>query len=274
LINDPLATPTVMAMAGDWHMNPFWGVEQIHWAGRQGATVIIHTGDFAYTFDVSFLQRISKALRGYGMALLFVDGNHENHARLHQWPIGRDGLRRISPGVYHLPRGFRWTWNGVRFLALGGAHSVDRNLRKPYVSWWPEETIGAGDAARAMRGGPADVMISHDCPAGVPIPGLQSHLFDAAEIALSERHRELLAGIVQDVQVREIWHGHYHVPYSTVADLGYGPVLVTGLDCDATSTAANMRIVAMADIVARHRPRGPAGPTGLASTTHEGNTAP
>jgi predicted phosphodiesterase len=248
---DPLAAPAKLAFAGDWHGQARYAERAIAVASHLGATTLIHTGDFAYSFDYAFLSVVTEALTEHGMVLLFADGNHEDFDKLYSWPIGENGLRRVSARVYHLPRGFRWRWAGVSFIAVGGAHSVDRKYRQPHVSWWPDETLTAGDVIRCTTGGVVDVMVSHDCPAGVDIPGLSPEMFDPHEIERSEKHRETLRAIVDEIQPLRVVHGHYHVEYDTTADLGYGPVQVTGLDCDGSPMGANLRVFELGQLDSR-----------------------
>jgi hypothetical protein len=243
---DPLREPARIAFCGDWHMNGRWAAYAIGHAAALGAEMIIHLGDFGFTFTASFMHQVDTALAEADLPLLFVDGNHDDHEMLADYPIGENGLRRLADRVWHLPRGFRWQWAGVRYLALGGAHSVDRRWRTPGLDWWAGETIGRGDIARVLAGGPADVLVSHDCPAGVVIPGIDDRLhpppFPVEELRASDEHRSLLRSTLDPVQPRAIWHGHYHVRYSVTADLGYGPVAVTGLDCDGSSLDRNVQI--------------------------------
>ncbi len=242
---DPLATPTRIAFAGDWHMNGRWAAAAIGHAAEQGADVIVHLGDFGYTFDAAYIRSTERALARAGIGLVFVDGNHEDFPALMSFPVRDNGLRELSPHLWHLPRGFRWEWNGIRVLAMGGAHSVDRQWRTPGISWWAQETLTKDDVTRGASGGPVDVLVAHDCPAGVDIPGLTetAHLWPAEELVAADAHRRLVRAVVDAAQPRTIWHGHYHRRYSTVADLGYGAVSVEGLDCDATSLEDNVVVV-------------------------------
>ena len=249
---DPLATPARVAFAGDWHANTRWGIAAIQHAADRGAEVIIQLGDFGYEFRAAFLDGLERALTRTGLCLLFVDGNHEAFPTLLRYPVRDNGLRQLTDRVWHLPRGFRWIWGGVRWLALGGAHSVDRPWREPGVSWWPEETLTDADLARASAGGPADVMVSHDCPAGVSIPGLadSAHLWPAEELMASDDHRARMRTVVDAAQPTAIWHGHFHRRYTTSAELGYGPVTVHGLDCDGSAMEANIAILPLHEIAA------------------------
>jgi Calcineurin-like phosphoesterase len=246
----PLLTPQRVAFAGDWHANSRWAVAAVEYAAERGADVIIHVGDFGYDFRAQFLRSLERSLAGADMVLMFVDGNHENFPTLLRYPIRDSGLRQLGNRIWHLPRGFRWSWGSTTLLALGGAHSVDRPWREPGLSWWREETITDDDIARAIAGGPVDVLVTHDCPAGVDIPGLaeSSRPWPADELAASDVHRDRLRTVVDAVRPRAIWHGHFHRKYDTVSDFGYGPVDVHGLDCDGTTLARNLAVVDLARI--------------------------
>jgi predicted phosphodiesterase len=252
MVTNPLAIPTRIAFAGDWHENAPWAAKAIKYAKDQGADVILHLGDFGYSYSRRFLRDVGAAALFQQLPVLFVDGNHENFDRLNNYPVGDDGLRQITDNVWHLPRGFRWQWNELRFLALGGAHSVDRPYRTPGVSWWPEEVLTEEQVNHAISGGPADVLIAHDCPAGVRIPGIDDRVgpppFSPMEILRSDEHRQLLRRVVDAVRPSWVWHGHYHVAYDTVADLDYGDVRVTGLNCDETAIGQNVAVINLADL--------------------------
>lgn len=243
---DPLTVPKRITFAGDWHMNTKWAVTAVYAAADMGADVIVHLGDFGYTFYPRFLRPLGAALEETGLHLLFVDGNHENHQWINRQPRRPDGLRMIHPPtIWHLPRGFRWTWNDVRFLALGGAHSVDQQYRrKTGALWQREETITPIEAQLAIEGGPADVMVTHDCPSGVNIPGIDDPdrvpPFPGSEIVRSHEHRKLLRTVVDAVRPVSLWHGHYHLNHAQNVDLGWGDMSVIGLDCDGTSLVSNL----------------------------------
>lgn len=248
---DPLAEPNSIAFAGDWHGNDRWGVRAIRKAAGSHADVILHLGDFGYYFTDRYLDALQEVLSENKIPLLFVDGNHENFSYLESFPIEANGLRKLRPNVWHIPRGFRWTWQGVRFIGVGGAHSVDKQYRTPGVSWWPEETLTEADAARATEGGTVDIMISHDCPAGVTIPGLSSTsgLFPTEEIHAANAHRGFFKDAIVDIiQPKILWAGHYHRYYKLYTDIGYGPVRVIGLDCDGSSINENVKVELLKDL--------------------------
>jgi hypothetical protein len=254
-VTDPLAEPTRIAFAGDWHMNHRWAAKAIAHARDQGADVIIHLGDFGYTFDAPFMKAVDRALAYARLPLLFVDGNHEAFPTLLRYRVHDNGLRKLTGHVWHLPRGFRWQWGGIRWLALGGAYSVDRPYRVPGVSWWRDELITDAQVALVVADGRADVLVAHDCPAGVVIPGVDDRAglppFPPLEILRAQEHRQLLRQVVGAVQPRLIFHGHYHTLYEAHPNLGYGPMHVVGLDCDERTLDGNVMVVDLADIAMR-----------------------
>jgi hypothetical protein len=142
----------------------------------------------------------------------------------------------VAPRVWHLPRGMRWSWQGRTWLALGGAASPDRALRQRFGwGWFPQEVISAEDADRACRG-PADVMVTHEAPAGAPVRYLDPPpaAWDQADLELGERQRDLMRQVVQSVGASQVFHGHHHQQYSADVQLESGLVRVTGLDMDGT----------------------------------------
>jgi hypothetical protein len=226
MTTNPLSTdPEVIAVAGDWHGNLVFALQQLLRIHQAGAQLIVHVGDFGYFTPGPtarrFLLRLDQSLAELGLTLLFVDGNHEDHARLAARAIDpSSGLRTLRPTIHHLPRGLRWRWAGRTWLALGGAVSVDRHRRRDGHDWWPQEVIDEHDVRRAVEAGPVDVMVTHDAPAGVRIPRLRSTRFPAHAVADAEAHRVLLRSVVEQVRPRSLWHGHYHVRYRDELRLG------------------------------------------------------
>lgn len=241
------------AFAGDWHMNGRWGVRAIHHAADLGAQGIVHCGDFGYQFEQNFLDQVSAALRARGMRLWFADGNHENFTKLSRWDLAEDGTRPLTDRISHLPRGYRWQWGGVRFLALGGAYSVDQHARIPGREWWPQETITDQQALRAVAAGRTDVLVTHDAPSSVVIPGIDDREKVPAWIppgALREslRHRQVLDRVVDGTTPAWIWHGHYHVRHTTAARYRFGATVVNGLDCDGSVLDDNVVVVDVSEL--------------------------
>lgn len=240
-----------VAFAGDWHGDTRYATRAIHWAGKQGAQVVVHAGDFGYRFTPGFLGELDRAARRAGLLVMFVDGNHEDFDWLLAQPTSDDGVRRLTERVWHLPRGLRWAWSGLTFLALGGATSLDASWRAPGAEWWHQESIRPRDASRAVQGGLVDVMVTHDCPEGIAVPGIAGNPQGFPQSALEEAyfHRKLLGDVVRQVRPGWLWHGHYHVNYSDELTYPDGSTCqVRSLAMNGAEFASNMDVVNLAGL--------------------------
>lgn len=249
MTSNPLAAPGPdrIVVAGDWHGSVHRAASVIWFAGLREIPIVLQLGDFGYwtpgPWTQRYLDAIEQACVNHTVTLLWLDGNHECFPHLYETPVDPNtGLRTIRDHVHHLPRGLRWRWHGKTWMALGGAHSVDRLMRKEGASWWPEEHLSETDIEHAVTPGPVDVIVSHDVPDGVGIPGLQSHLFPASEIATSEWHRRQVGNVVDTVKPQLLIHGHYHVRYSGRR----GSTMCIGLADDGATLVDNTLVLDLA----------------------------
>lgn len=236
--------PERIALAGDWHGNTAWAVRAIRKMAallpQDGPRVIVHLGDFGIWPGIDgrdYLSALDAALTAAGAELWFVDGNHEDFTQLARLRPGPDGREPVTGRIWHLPRGYRWRWHERDWLALGGAVSLDRAGRTAGIDWWPEEEITPAQARSVMAAGPADVMVTHECPAGVehvfpPPPSWWSR----DDLRRSDAHQGLLREVVLAVRPGWLMHGHLHIGYQRRVDLGGGVIEVTGFDCDGAES--------------------------------------
>jgi hypothetical protein len=254
--------PNRVLVAGDWHGNTPWAVgviEQLpHLLPTEKHPILLHTGDFGVWPGLAgamYLRTVHDALADVGAQLWFIDGNHEDHARLARvrkhlrgaGPIGfHYGRDDEDTRIFWLPRGYRWTWHARTWLALGGATSVDWKVRREGISWWPQEAVTYRQGIDVMKAGKADVMLTHDCPDEVPMnlptaPGWW-------DMAAAEDHRAKLGVIVDEVKPSWLIHGHYHLAHEQTVQRDYGPLHVTGLDMD-DALRGNYRVLNVADMI-------------------------
>jgi hypothetical protein len=134
-------------------------------------THIVQVGDFAYGWPGS---KPFKASRGYfsdeEMTIyndadkMWLDGNHENFDLL-EYDLGE-----WQPGWKYMPRGSLLEIDTFRMLFFGGASSIDKPMRTPHKSWWPQELITCGEINRTIEktSGPIDAIFSHEHPLSIP----------------------------------------------------------------------------------------------------------
>lgn len=256
-----------VAIAGDWHGNPGWARHAVEYGVQNNADHFLHVGDFGYWVRATergsdsweYLKRVNTVLDKHNRDLWWLDGNHEFHPELQALVAKHGNDRPITlPGwnrIHYLPRGYRWSWWGKQFMAVGGAWSIDRFLRTEGKGWWPQELISDEELAYAKREPQGlDVIFSHDCPKGVDIPGIGpdskprggADIWPPDMLAGAARHRARFREI-WDVHHPQRWyHGHYHVPHET----WYGPTRFIGLDCDGASggMAQNVAFLKASDL--------------------------
>lgn len=108
---------------------------------------VIVTGDFGFVWGVNEYHikdddKWLDFLEEKPWTTLFVDGNHENHMRLKEYPIKEwngGKVHEIRKSVLHLMRGEVFEIEEKTFFCFGGARSTDQLYRIPYRSWWPQE---------------------------------------------------------------------------------------------------------------------------------------
>ena len=125
-------------VTGDVHRDDIYDRLNSHfynnvlWEGGQDENFVIVCGDFGVIwnwrgpddtekYDLKWLEKKP-------FTTLFVDGNHENHARLNEFPVEEwngGKIHRISPHVIHLMRGQVFTICGKKFFTMGGARCHD-----------------------------------------------------------------------------------------------------------------------------------------------------
>lgn len=139
---------------------------------------IIIAGDFGVIWNSTSSELLSRQdkylLNWYNQknyTTLWIDGNHENHCVLNQFPIeiwNSGKIHKISDSVIHLMRGQVYNINEKTFFTMGGADSVDKYLRVENVSWWSEEMPSYEEYQEAMNNlekvnFKVDYVITHCC---------------------------------------------------------------------------------------------------------------
>lgn len=218
LVLDPATT----AFAGDWHGNLLWSMRAVLRAGKAGVDTIVHLGDFAFRFQQHFLDELEATCARQGVRILFLRGNHDSTEFLRGLggELAAPGdpycdPRPVTPHIAYLPDGMRLRIGDKTALVLGGAGSIDRGHRERDVSWWGDERLDLEVARAAIAAGPADIVLSHDAPAGVDLhldPSFAAY-FETSSPGVTqwcEEHRELLGAVVEIVRPRLVVHGHHH----------------------------------------------------------------
>lgn len=247
-----------IGVAGDWHGNKAWSRHVIEKLAEEGIKHVLHVGDFGFwpgNHGRKYLYRVEKFLAIYDITLYVTLGNHEDYIQLSRFnphPTMEGFVyNRNYPHILVAKRGARWEWNGVSFMSLGGANSIDFAHRRENFTWWPGESITISDVDRALDGGYADVMISHDCPDGVNLPGTLGNKDDGwseEELVYAQQSRDMLRTVVNGVKPGILFHGHYHRFYdtSTVLNDGNEDYTLRSVGLDMDGSPDNLLVVEIA----------------------------
>lgn len=230
--------PQKLLLVGDTHADTKWVTKIIRHAKSIGVDTIFQLGDFGFwpTHYVRYLDTVQRVLNDSDITMYWLDGNHEDHGLL------KPGL--ALGRLQHVPRGHRWQWWGKTWMAVGGGVSVDRKMRTAGRDWFPEETLTREQLERCLAPGAVNVILSHDCPDGVDIPGLTPDRFPEEDIRASEGHRELIGEICNTTIPSKLFHGHYHVNYTAHR----GVTTIYGLDCNGSSMSRGTITMVKSDL--------------------------
>jgi predicted phosphodiesterase len=151
-------------------------------------------------------EELQKFYENKKFTTFIVDGNHENHDLISELPIvERFGgkIRKVSNSVFYAIRGEVYEINGKRFLAIGGADSVDKEYRVEGLSWWEGETISESDILNALKNvnGTVDFLITHTGGSAV-----------SGELGFPPSSSDkMLDKVIYSIDYKYHYLGHHHI---------------------------------------------------------------
>ncbi len=201
---------------------------------------LIILGDFGGIWDGSKNDEdILNMYADFPFTTLFIDGNHENFNLLEKYPVkdycgGK--IHEIRPNLFHLMRGYKFTIAGKTFLTIGGARSIDRNLREEDVDWWAQEMISDEEKNRVRKllekEKEFDYILTH-CAPTTCLYYLMSYVFKEDQ----DEFVEFLDREVLPVVDFKTWYfGHYHrnIDFTIGGDLNKHFIGLYGLITEIT----------------------------------------
>lgn len=175
---------------------------------KKKADLCICCGDFGYWPNTKWAKPLSDIKLQGTKKILWCDGNHE-----HFWFLKNRKTDELEPGIIYMPRGSVYTLpDGRNILFMGGADSIDKNLRKIGIDWFPEEVITQKDFYN-LPDCKIDIFITHTCPTELlndMIPNDPIKNNDPSNKALSELWK---------IYKPSLWFfGHWHVYKEGILD--------------------------------------------------------
>ncbi|MDR0314287.1 MAG: metallophosphoesterase, partial [Treponema sp.] len=169
--------------------------------------IILGDGGFMWPHNVEKDKYNYKMLAKRPFPVLCVLGNHEPIYGMKNVPEAEIGIGEAvykinaEPFVAYLKRGKVYVIDGIKFLVLGGALSIDKYCRIPNVTWWEKEYWDEQEKkdlfALLETENTFDCVISHTGPSHINEELLQysdnyyDKTFDEAAILNDEIHKRI-----------------------------------------------------------------------------------
>lgn len=202
--------------------------------------VLIQLGDFGWLWDQPYENKEQEywldKLAGMRCTFAVVPGNHDNYDLIESLPLikkwggsvrvlkrEKERLPKTQKGLtknkysegelYFFERGEVYNINGKTFWIMGGALSIDKDIRMPGISWWDRELPSYQEMNKGMENldkvnWSVDYVLTHTCP--VSIMAAMLKIKYKSEIKYSDPTSTYLQEVLKDIKFKE-WHfGHFH----------------------------------------------------------------
>ena len=204
-------------LTADTHGTKYIGkLEDFNAEGLTRDDYVIILGDFCFPWESPESPEDERWLDWFESrpwTTLFLDGNHENFAALATYPTADwhgGSVRVLRPHVLQLRRAQVFEIGGRTFFTLGGAHSIDKEFRTPFVSWWPQEVPDEHERAAidtlVAQVGEVDYVLTH-CP---PLDAYNDLDFTGPFDKPDEFMRWLQTHVADKLAFKRWFYGHMH----------------------------------------------------------------
>ena len=160
---------------GDIHGVP-WDIKR--YCKRNKLTeddILVILGDVgANYFGNARDDEMKKVMASLELTIFCIHGNHEQRPanipgyELIDWKGGKVWRQEQYPNLLFAKDGEIFELEGLRYLVIGGAYSVDKFYRLSRgAGWWPDEQPSEEIKAyveQQIREKPFDIVLSHTCP--------------------------------------------------------------------------------------------------------------
>ena len=139
--------------------------------------------------------------------IFWLPGNHECYDVLQSRydRYSKDPIK-IKENVFYCPLGTTLTINGKTCVFVGGALSIDKEIRTKGVNWFPEEILTEQDFQAITAISPeADIVFSHTCPSEFDIQDKWDH-----DARIEDPTREVLSKLMNHYKPKYWFFGHWH----------------------------------------------------------------
>lgn len=176
-------------------------------------------GDFGFLSKYSSvpLEKNIDFFNNFPFTTLFIDGNHENFEMilsLEEVEMFDSIVGKVSDSLFHLKRGMVYNIDSKSFFTMGGALSIDKNLRVVGMDWFPEEIPSYSDEMRGIESlerveNKVDYVLTHTC-----IPSVVHALAGEYNLNIFQKVDSttlILNEFDKIIHCKKWFFGHFHV---------------------------------------------------------------
>jgi predicted phosphodiesterase len=203
----------MILLLGDIHGDHFILKDALDKAHQVDATCIIQLGDFGL-FDKHNGHLFRSVCRDSKIPIYFIDGNHDDCSR---W-VQLNEVTRLwyDANLFYIPRGTVMDIDGRTIAFMGGAGSIDKDMRIRYNQHWDEnENISPHEVLRLMdnaKDKTIDMLLTH-CPPNSVVEehfDARNKLFFGVGLDWRDQNQDVIENIWKDLDYPSIYSGHMH----------------------------------------------------------------
>lgn len=210
---------TMVYFTGDIHGDVFPIIEFYNRVHPTKDDILVLLGDVGVNFYGNKTdKRGKKKLNDLGITFLCIHGNHEMRPATipsymaKEWHGGIVWYEPEYPNLLFAKDGEIFELNGLRYLVIGGAYSVDKYYRLLHgYGWWadeqPSEEIKAY-VEQQIASKPFDAILSHTCPYKYIPREMFLPMIDQSMVDNSTEH--WLDKIEDQTKYKAWFCGHWH----------------------------------------------------------------
>lgn len=202
----------MILLLGDIHGNVYTFKRAIQKAEEVGATALIQLGDFGM-FPKNE-EGFYRACKDINTPVYFIDGNHDDCTR---WTQMTEVTRLWhDANLHYVPRGTVMEMEGKTIAFMGGAGSIDKDIRlREGMHWDEKENISPDEVLRLMdnaKNKTIDVLLTH-CP---PNSVIEENFDNSAKLWFGvgldwkDHNQDIIEKIWHGLGTPMVYSGHMH----------------------------------------------------------------